>query len=226
MKVDEFRNRLEFQRKHSKTVMGYVNQVENFLAFINDLDIEVTTVKQDHIKNYLMKCKEAKSDRTVLHIFSVLKNYFKFLRQEGDMVHNPTELIELGMKVTERPSVSENAYLEIFNKWNDDDKYNRQKILLHLIYKYQCSIESLVGVRTERYKAQQGILYTKRAIDLSAGTISLLSGYLEGQEREWLFETKHGKPLTASGASYLLKQALDESGFGQWNPIDFYKKRV
>lgn len=229
MKLEQFCNGLQMQQKHPKTIQNYARYISEFLLYVKEEGVPVQHVQPMHIKQYFSVYKQTKASQTVLYAVSALKQYFKFLRIEQDMYHNPIEILDLQMQNKEEPAppvVTEEVYQQVMEVMQEEGKrYCRERMAIHLMYQYKCNVDAVVGLKWEQYRAQQGILYTKRALSLREDTIKMLEDYINHSgDKEWMFAAKKGTPLTESGLKYLIRTALDTCGFQEWKLRDFYKK--
>lgn len=219
--MDSFKSYVETRYTHPKTIQGYVRDVEDFLAYLTNEAIQPHEVKEVHIKKYQFQLTEGGySTHTIARKMSALRLFFKHLRKIGKMERNPLEDIKQPIveKREKKLSTQEAAEIEtqiVANK--------RDQLLFSLLYREKIKLRDIVMLKKESFNEAQSILYLeKRALSVSPTTKTLMMERLV-EEGDYMIASQKGKPLTESGAYYIVKNLLRSIGREDLRPIDLTK---
>lgn len=198
--------------------------MEDFLDFVEKEGVKISQIKEMQIKRYQIALTEKEySNHTIARKISALRLYFKHLRKEGVMVHNPMEDIKQPMLEKRENKLTE----EEANRLKDMMKENERDLLLFcLIYNEKIKISDVITIKHQDYNQSQGILYlNKRALSIQNETKILIEGKIEKQQSDELFlvNSLKGKALTEPGAYFIIKEYLKKIDRSDLRPIDLIK---
>jgi len=175
------------------------------------------------IKRYqIMLTEKGYSNHTIARKISALRLYFKHLRKEGIMTHNPIEEIKQPIleKRESKMTMEEAEKLKELMKRDE-----RDFLIFCLLFTEKIKLSELITIKQKDYNLHQGILYLqKRALSLQEETKRTIQNYLkEGENDSFLVKSLKGKPLTEPGAYFIVKGYLKEIGRDDLRPIDLVK---
>lgn len=200
-----------------------MKDVELFTNFVDKEGLRVVNLKETHIKKFNLHLNElGYSNHTIARKNSSLRIYFKYMRKEGFMVGNPMEDI----KQPNLPKRENGLTAEDFRLMEEkaENGATRDLILLSLAYYDKVKISEIIKLKREAFEKQQGILYLeKKAVILNNKTKNLLEN-AKGDEEGYLVVNQHNKPLSESGAYFILKNYFDGIGKPELRPVDLYRK--
>jgi integrase/recombinase XerD len=145
--IDRFLEMLAAEKGATRsTLSAYETDLKNFFKFLKGKDIY--SVVSTDIKDYLITQKHLAATSLARRISS-LRQFYKFLMSEGEIVENPTSLIEAPRYRRKLPSIlSEtdiNHLLEGAKSWNGPEGL-RLFALLEILYASGLRVSELVSL--------------------------------------------------------------------------------
>jgi integrase/recombinase XerD len=207
------------------TLSAYEADLRDFLGFLKNRDPQAV-IYQD-IQDYLVTQRHC-SAPTVARRISSLRQFYKFLMSEGEIVENPTSLIEAPRHRRKLPFVlSEsdvNRLLEGTKTWEGPEGI-RFYALLEILYATGFRVTELVSLPLTTAKAVleseqpclliQGKGNKDRFVPLTSTALGALKNYLKvrvsfllkGKDSPWLFPSSSRQGhLTRQRFGQLLKE--------------------
>lgn len=181
--------------------------------------MKIIQTKEIHIRRFNYHLKESGySEYTIARKNSSLRLFFKFLRKQGAMNTNPIEDIKQP-KIEKREKFWKDEEIKKIEEIIEDQ---RDLLLFSFLYRDKIRLSKIVTLKLEHYKKEQGILYipNHEAIVLSEETKRLIEKLKLFNQHDYFFYNKHGKPLTESGAYFILKEYFKKAGLKELRPID------
>jgi len=221
--LHSFKVFLEKKYEQEKTINGYLNDLKIFDEYIEKEKIKVAQVKETQIKRFMLFLTEkGYSNHSIARKLSSLRLYFKYLRKEGVMLHNPMEDIKQPMTKKRQVILSKEEIIKIKDLMKENI---RDLLLFSLVVDEKIKVSDVLLLQVKSYHIQQGILYLpKKAVSLSESTNQLIKMYIQGKEaEEMLLKNQHQKPLQEAGAYYILKKYLKEIDREDVRPFDLSK---
>lgn len=198
--------------------------MEHFLSFLDKTETKIIHVKESHIKRFIISLKDqGVSNHTIARKNSALRWYFKFLRKSGMMVENPMEDIKQPELEKRKTAISDEEIdqLETFIRLGGK---TRDLAIFYLLWYEKIKLSEIVQIKKEDFNIKQSILYLhNKAILISDKTHDLLKEECEKTENGYLFKNERNKPLTESGAYFILKTFLRQVERPDIRPIDLSK---
>jgi integrase/recombinase XerD len=144
--IKDYLDYLKIDRKYSKnTITSYETNLMRFYNFTNG-DIFVSkSVITSFIQNLK---KEGKSNRTIAHYITVLKEFYKFLEKEEVITNNPTIYLEQVKLKNSLPTVLDEDEVERLLEIPLNNKYDyRNKAMLEILYSSGLRISELLNLK-------------------------------------------------------------------------------
>lgn len=197
----------------SNTAAAYRNDVVHLVGYLTERELSVVDIEPDHLHEFLTLLHEMGiSPRSQNRILSGIKSFFKFLRLEGYIEEDPSELIEsakLGRELPEVLSIEEIDSM-IAAIPADKDESLRNHAIIETLYGSGLRVSELIDARISRLDLQEGLILVEgkgskqRIVPLSPVAISLIADYLlqrqlidvKPEGNDILFLNRRGRPLT------------------------------
>jgi len=224
--IEKFLRYLEIEKNASShTILNYRLDLEEFRAFLKDID--VTSVDYLFVRKYLAYLKEKNlTVRSVSRKLSSLRSFFKFLIKEGYIKINPTDAIvspkqekplpkflteEDTVKLIEAPDISTTKGL-------------RDHAIFETLYSTGMRISELVGMKEDDIDFIGSTVRVfgkgkkERMLPIGDRALKAIRNYMEkrGITGRVIFLNKNKKPLGARGIrkimdAYIKKVGLKEN---------------
>jgi site-specific recombinase XerD len=221
--LHSFKIFLEDKYEQEKTINGYLNDLKLFDEYIEKENIKVAQIKETQIKRFLLFLAEkGYSNHSIARKLSALRLYFKHLRKEGIMLHNPMEDIKQPMTEKREVQLTDEEVKKMKELMRENE---RDFLLFLLVFDEKIKVSDVISIQVKDYQLQQGILYLmKRAISLSEETNHYLKTYIQNmQPEDMLMKNQKNKPLSESGAYFILKNYLKKINRNDVRPLDLSK---
>ena len=206
----------------NNTIISYQNDLNKFNIYANDklvLDKQI-------INNFLKNEKEiGNKDKSIAHMLTVLRSFYKFLILENIISSNPTAYIELPKLRKSLPRVL--SFEEILKILDIElkDKYSyRDKAIIELLYGSGLRISELTELKLQDIDLNMGLVKVfgkgskERLIPLGDYTILALSIYinqyrgelLKKNMNDYLFLNSRGDKISRQAIFKMLKELAKE----------------
>jgi len=155
--IDAFCEMLASERGASRnTIESYKSDL---VHFFKDLTKSPEAVSQTDIEVFLKKNAAQKSS-TMARKISALRQFYKFMAQEGRISKDPTRQIDLPKKALRLPKyLSEEEVLSLFSVLSiQDPETLRLRALLELLYASGLRISELVTLPISAFRGEEGEL--------------------------------------------------------------------
>ncbi len=192
------------------TASSYKADLKIFFIFMEQQRLSVKSIKKNDLGNFLQKQRERGfSDNTVCRRLSTIKQFFKFLVNEGLIDHNPCEAIRNLRQTKKIPGfLSEKEVLRILNSASqvgkNDVEKARNKALIEILYASGMRVSELVSLRKSLFIGTPELILIKgkgnkeRMVPISKIALSAVKRYLiklkkanlELYKSEFLFPSK------------------------------------
>ena len=210
------------------TIAAYRRDLQDFFRFLAHEN--VASIEEEQIRAYLTHMvAQAMSATTRARRLSALRQFFRFLLQEGLMEYDPTQTIDSPRLQRHLPSVLTEedivALLEAAGNM-DGPQGKRMVALLELLYATGLRVTELVSLPCQAVELTQKIIFVKgkggkeRIVPLNNHAIEALQAYLLirgyfviGKVCPWLFPSTAAQGhLTRQRFGQLLKEVALEAG--------------
>lgn len=206
----------------SHTAEGYLTDVNHLLEFLQARDIPVERASREDIVTLLCELHDMGiSARSQARLIAGIRSFFKFLRLEGLVERDPTELIEspkIGRHLPDVLSVEE-IDLMIEALPADKPESPRNHAIIETMYGSGLRVSELVELKMSRISFDEGYMIIEgkggkqRLVPVSPVALGLIRDYLpirnsglvkKGAE-DTLFLNRRGAPLTRVMVFYIIR---------------------
>ena len=172
------------------TASSYKADLKIFFTFIKQQRLNIKTLKKNELGNFFQKQRESGfSDNTVSRRLSTIKQFFKFLVNEGVINRNPVEEIKNFKQTKKIPGfLSEKEVLKILNSASqvgkNDVERARNKALIEILYASGMRVSELVSLRKSLFIGTPELILIKgkgnkeRMVPISKIALSTVKKYL------------------------------------------------
>lgn len=226
----DFALHLQLERGLSaNTAKGYLIDVDHLLDYTSSHSINLTDVSRDDIVGLLCEMNDLGiSPRSQARLIAGIRSFFKFLRAEGYIDSDPTELIEsprLGQHLPDVLSVEEiDAMIAAIPP--DKAESPRNHAIIETLYGSGLRVSELTGLRLSRISFEEGYLMVEgkgskqRLVPLSPVASELILQYLpirnagpiKKEGEDILFLNRRGAPLTRIMVFYIIRDLAEAAG--------------
>ncbi len=169
------------------TLAGYTSDVAHLLEYLGERGIRVSAVERDDLHNFLATLYEMGiSPRSQARIIAGIRSFFKYLRLEGVIDHDPSALIESPRPSRHLPDVLSleeiDAMLAMIPQGKEETL--RNTTIIELLYGSGLRVSELTEARISRLNLDEGFLLVEgkgskqRLVPLSPTAADLLRAYL------------------------------------------------
>ena len=213
------------ERYTGKVAKGYIRDYLDFEAFIKEKEVEPTKATETDVKEYIGWLREkGYSNTTVAKKLSLLRTYFKWLRKNGEMIHNPMDDIQLPRIVDDKRIVTDEEralLMELVNETN----VIRDKAIFHMLVNEGIKPNEMIHITFKDIDLEQRMLYLdKKVIAIGEQTAYHLSQMKEEVGEGFLLTNQHGHPLKESGIYFVIKNYLKLLDNPKIKPMDLIRR--
>ena len=216
----------------NNTARAYTTDVGHLMEFVEGMNLRLTEITTDHLHEFLAVVHDLGiSPRSQNRMLSGIKAFFRFLRMEGYIEEDPSELIESARLGRELPDV---LTLEEIDAMIDAIPGNKEESLrnhaiIETLYGSGLRVSELTDARISRLDLNQRLLIVEgkgtkqRIVPVSPVAASLIEEYL--QQRAFLdikpegddiiFLNRRGRPLTRVMIFYIIKDLAALAGINK-----------
>ena len=212
------------------TAAAYGDDVDKLTRYLADAGIAVERASTDDLERFICDLQDVGiQPRSQARIISGVKSFYKFLRLEGYMDCDPTELIltpKIGRHLPEVLTIAEiDAMIECIDMSRAEGQRNRA--IIETLYGCGLRVSELVTQRLsqlfldERYVIIQGKGNKQRLVPISPVAIEQINLYLEQTRshqvakrgcEDILFLNRRGAMLTRQMIFHIVKQLCELAG--------------
>lgn len=204
------------------TFDSYMRDVEHYLAFLQDNEIESPAdADVKLIYSYIGKLTNLRrSNATITRNVASIRSFYQFLITCGEADSNPARFVKLEKAEKKLPSILTGKEIELLLSQPDitEPRGCRDKAMLELLYATGIRVSELVDLDIENINLQVGMLYCNsgksvRVIPVYSTAIAATSDYIcrvrnlivSPEEGHALFTNLNGKRLTRQGFWKIIK---------------------
>jgi integrase/recombinase XerC len=148
--IKNFEKYLKNERKYpDNTVIGYLNDLNNYNNFIKENNINYKTITKDEIRNYLKYLDELKrSKSSISRTLSALRNYYTYLLHNKIVDNNPFKTIRNPKKDKKLPNFLQHDELKtIFDSIDMSTSLGlRNRLIIELLYATGIRVSELTSL--------------------------------------------------------------------------------
>ena len=211
------------------TVAAYSNDVGHLFRYIEENGLTPDKVEPDHLHAFLAMIHDLGiSPRSQSRLLSGVRSFFRFMRLEGYIETDPSELIEsprLGRELPDVLSVEEiDAMIAAIPAGKDESLRNHA--IIETLYGSGLRVSELIDARISRLDLKEGLLIVEgkgskeRLVPVSPVAAALIDEYLEERSRldikpegnDIIFLNRRGRPLTRQMIFLIIKELAALAG--------------
>ena len=214
----------------ANTAQAYSDDVDKLTSYLADVGVGIEHATTDDLERFVCTLQDVGiQPRSQARIISGVKRFYKFLRMEGYMDTDPTELLltpRIGRHLPEVLTIAEiDSMIAAIDMSKPEGQRNRA--IIETLYGCGLRVSELVGLRLsqlfieERYVVIQGKGNKQRIVPISPVAIEQINLYLEqtrshqvvqrGSE-DILFLNRRGAMLTRQMIFHIVKQLCELAG--------------
>ncbi len=227
----EYRGYLLLQRGLSPlTAESYTDDVNKLLAFLGDSRLLITDVTYDDLQGFARLLFDLGiSEASRKRVLTGVRSFFRYLRREGFIEYDPSELLEsprLGRKLPEVLTVEEiDAMIDAIDP--ESAEADRNRAIIETLYGCGLRVSELVNLEIsriapdDRYIVVTGKGNKQRMVPVSPVAIDCIRAYMAGSRgrvpvkpsaRNVLFLNRRGDRLTRQMIFQIVKRLAFEAG--------------
>jgi integrase/recombinase XerD len=214
----------------ANTAQAYSDDVDKLTSYLNDAGVGIERATTDDLERFVCTLQDVGiQPRSQARIISGVKGFYKFLRMEGFMDTDPTELLltpKIGRHLPEVLTIAEiDSMIAAIDMSKAEGQRNRA--IIETLYGCGLRVSELVTLKLsqlyieERYVIIQGKGNKQRLVPISPVAIEQIILYLEqtrshqtvqrGSE-DILFLNRRGAMLTRQMIFHIVKQLCELAG--------------
>lgn len=214
----------------ANTAQAYSDDVDKLTRYLAEAGVGIERATTDDLERFVCTLQDVGiQPRSQARIISGVKRFYKFLRMEGYMDTDPTELLltpRIGRHLPEVLTIAEiDSMIDCIDMSKAEGQRNRA--IIEVLYGCGLRVSELVGLRLsqlfleEHYVIIQGKGNKQRLVPISPVAIEQINLYLEqtrshqivqrGSE-DILFLNRRGAMLTRQMIFHIVKQLCELAG--------------
>lgn len=221
---------LKLERNFTRnTLDAYLRDVEKLLEYAEAEGLEVKDITTQHLQHFAATLHEVGiAARSQARILSGVRSFFRFLRMDGRIESDPTELLEsplVGQHLPEVLSTEEVDQLEAaidLTKWEG----HRNRAIVEVLFSCGLRVSELTGLKLsnlyieEEFLRVEGKGRKERLVPLSPKAIKELQLWFDDRrhmdiksgEEDYVFLNRRGSHLTRTMILIIIKRLAEEAG--------------
>lgn len=211
------------------TAKGYLVDVGHLLDYTRSHSVELTDIKQEDILSFLCEIHDMGiSARSQARMIAGIRSFFQFMKMEGEIQSDPSELVEspkIGRTLPDVLSVEEIDAM-ILAIPPDKPESLRNHAIIETLYGSGLRVSELVDLRLSRVSFDDGYMIVEgkgdkqRLVPLSPVASDLIKEYLpirnagpiKKEGSDILFLNRRGAPLTRVMVFYIIRDLAAAAG--------------
>ena len=213
----------------ANTSSAYLVDVAHLFSFLDERNISVADVVTDNLHEFLATLRDLGiSPRSQARVIAGMRSFFKFLRLEGYLETDPTELIEsprIGKHLPDVLSVEEiDAMIAEIPAGKEESLRNHA--IIETLYGSGLRVSELVDARISRINLDDALIIVEgkgskqRMVPMSELSVDLIREYLPQRQRlnikpegqDILFLNRRGAPLSRVMVFYIIRDLAAAAG--------------
>ncbi len=225
-----FRRHLTLERGLSgNTAAGYLTDAGHLITFAQTHGVEIEKVTHSDLIQLLCELHDMGiTPSTQSRIIAGIRNFYKYLRLEGIIDYDPTELIESPRIGKHLPDVLTIEEIDAMVAALPPEKPEtlRNHAIIETLYGSGLRVSELTGLKISRVNLKESWVLVdgkgnkQRMVPLSPPAVELIEEYLDVRDRgpvkregeDILFLNRRGAPLTRVMIFYVIRSAAEAAG--------------
>lgn len=211
------------------TRAAYRSDVEKLVCYLADGATTLGDVTLDTLHNFAADLHDLGiSPRSQARIVSGVKSFFKFLKNQQFIEHNPARMLEnpqVGLHLPEVLTVAEiDAMLDAIDLTTPEGQRNRA--IVETLYSCGLRVSELVNLEIGKVFVDEGYVIVtgkgskERVVPISESALREISAWMDHRadidikpgEEQMLFVSRRGKRLTRVMIFYIIKRLAELAG--------------
>lgn len=211
------------------TASSYLVDTGHLLEFLEETSTPLTDVTEDTLHQFLITVHELGiSPRSQARMIAGIRAFFRFLRLEGYLINDPSELLESPRLSRHLPDVL--SLEEIDSMINaipaGKEESLRNHAIIETLYGSGIRVSELVDLRISRISLDDRLMIVEgkgskqRMVPMSPSSVSLIREYLPQRDRlnikpagrDILFLNRRGAPLSRVMVFYIIRDLAALAG--------------
>lgn len=223
---------LKYEKKASaNTLSSYLRDVRQFSAWLEDIGLSLSQVRQSDVKDYAHYLKiKGKSEATVVRSVASLKSFYSYMVAGHILSVNPAKGYRPTRVERKLPEILTNKEVDLFLEQPDDSdaKGCRDKAMLELLYATGIRVSELIALDVQDVNLTVGFVRCEnhgkeRMVPLYRAAIKALAAYinnvrpqlLERPEETALFVNLSGERMSRQGFWKIVKHYQEKAGIAK-----------
>ncbi|MGF7535583.1 site-specific integrase [Bacillus mexicanus] len=209
-----------------KVAKGYIKDYSDFESYLMQTNKNVEETTETDVKEYIQWLRDKGfSNKTIPKKISLLRKYYKWLRREGKMIHNPMDDIQQPKIVEEKREVTEEErkhLREIVEQKNSI----RDKVIFKLLMDEGIKPNEMIQITFKDCDLEKRmILFDKKKVAINEETAAFIEEMKSKKSEGFLLTNQHGHPLKESGIYFVIKNYLSAMENINIKPMDLMTKK-
>ena len=213
----------------SNTSNAYRVDVGHLFDFLHERHISLAEVSENDLHLLLTTLRDLGiSPRSQARLIAGMRSFFKFLRMEGYIVNDPSELIESPQLNRELPDVLSVEEIDamIAAIPSGKDESLRNHAIIETLYGSGLRVSELVATRISRIDLKEALMIVdgkgnkQRLVPVSPTAVDLITEYLHARSllkiqpsgQDILFLNRRGAPLSRVMVFYIIRDLAALAG--------------
>lgn len=211
------------------TAKSYSIDTAHLLDFLERQQLSIPEITEEDLHKLLATLRDIGiSPRSQARLIAGMRSFFKFLRLEGYIVNDPSELIESPQLNRELPDVLTVEEIDsmIAAIPQDKDESLRNEAIIETLYGSGLRVSELVAARLSRLNLDEAVLIVdgkgnkQRMVPVSPAAVELIREYLPERNRlnikpsgqDIIFLNRRGAPLSRVMVFYIIRDLAAAAG--------------
>lgn len=220
-------NLLMVEHKSSRTIHSYINDLQHYIRYLNDLGIhDVQSIRECDINDYLIELREDFTPATVNRRLASIRSFHRFLAQSDPKMIDPSRFLRGSKKQAHLPLyLNETEIKRILESFGTSDLDILHKSIIELLYGCGLRVSECCSLRMKQLHLDQKIIRVtgkgnkERMLPLHAEGSTVLRQYVVYVRPQWektrspyVFLNSRGMPLNRQYVHHMIKEKVRELG--------------
>ena len=220
-------NLLMVEHKSSRTIHSYINDLQHYILYLNDLGIhDVQSIRECDINDYLIELREDFTPATVNRRLASIRSFHRFLAQRDPKLIDPSRFLRGSKKQAHLPLyLNETEITRILESFSTSDLDVLHKSIIELLYGCGLRVSECCSLRMKQLHLDQKIIRVtgkgnkERMLPLHTEGSTVLRQYVIYVRPQWektrspyVFLNSRGMPLNRQYVHHMIKEKVRELG--------------
>lgn len=228
-KIEEFLSYLEYELNYSNlTVKGYSDEIEKYLTYTKEHNVNYKKISNDDIRNYLKYLDNLKySKSSISRNLSSIRTYYKYLLDKKIVDSNPFKNISNPKKDKKLPNfLNYEEIMKIFDSINEENILGkRDRCIVEVLYDTGVRVSELVNIKikdidfSEKTISIFGKGRKERIVYFGDYLYDVLNDYinncrnilLSNKSCEYLILNSRGSQITTRGVEKIIDKVVKDA---------------